>query len=108
MTVIGALGRESVMATDSKRPIERRYCPECGYSLAVPKWNERTRCPECGGEFALSELTGLPPRGRLVRFLQSAAELAPGILRLTLVFAVVGGVLAFVVYCSVVSRAVAR
>ena len=86
------------MRRGAENPVDRRYCPKCGYLVPLPKWNERTRCPECGGEFALHELSGLPPRGRAARFLRAAIELAPGILRLVLAAALVAG-LVLLVWC---------
>ena len=89
MLAFSVLRGECVMRRREENPVDRRYCPKCGYLVPIPKWNERSRCPECGGEFALHELSGLPPRGRFARFIRAAIELAPGILRLVLAAALV-------------------
>lgn len=94
------------MRRRAENPADRRHCPRCGYLVPIPKWDERTRCPECGGEFALHELSGLPPRGRFGRFIRAAVELAPGILRLVLAAALVIG-LALFVWC-VLTRAITK
>ncbi|MDY7107840.1 MAG: hypothetical protein SYC29_04305 [Planctomycetota bacterium] len=86
------------MMANQESPSDRRYCPRCGYLVPIPSWNERTRCPECGGEFALHELSGLPPRGRIGRFIQATLELAPGIIRLVLAAVLVAG-LALLLWC---------
>jgi len=91
-----ALREESIMQAREENPVGRRHCPRCGYLVPIPKWNERSRCPECGGEFALHELSGLPPRGRFGRFIGAAIELAPGIIRLVLAAALVAGLVLLV------------